>query len=271
MINCHGKLLDFSTPKVMGIINITPDSFYAKSRLKGIEDTLNKVNQFINDKVDIIDIGGYSTRPGASEVSERDEINRIIPVVKAIVNNFPQIPLSIDTFRSNVARICVEEGASMINDISGGNLDENMFKTVAELEVPYILMHSKGTPQTMKKLTNYNDILSDLIFDLSNKIQHLEQLGIKDIIIDPGFGFAKSIDQNFELLKRINELKILNKPILAGISRKSMIYKKLNIHQDQSMNGTTALNSFLVQNNINILRVHDVNEAKQIIELFHYQ
>ncbi len=266
-LNLNGRLIDLSVPQVMGIVNITPDSFFAASRLAGGTDLINRVGKMLEDGASFIDIGAYSSRPGAAEVSEEEEINRLIPAIEVLVKEFPDIILSVDTFRAKVAEKAIVAGAHIINDISGGELDKTMFETVAKLQVPYILMHMRGTPETMSSLTNYDDLLSDIIFYFSEKINQLKALGIKDIILDPGFGFAKTIAQNYSLLKQMKTLEILGFPILAGLSRKTMIWKTLGVTADEALNGTTVLNTLALQNGAAVLRVHDVKEAKQCIQL----
>ncbi|RRN76538.1 dihydropteroate synthase [Pseudoxanthomonas sp. SGD-10] len=266
-LNTKGKLIDLSIPQVMGIINVTPDSFFAHSRTVGKADILERVEKMIGDGATFIDIGAYSSRPGAAEVTEEEEISRLIPAVHLIAEAFPDIIISVDTFRAEVARQAVAAGAHIINDISGGELDKSMFETVAELQVPYILMHMRGTPETMSKLTDYDDLLADIIFYFSEKVSQLKDLGVKDIILDPGFGFAKTLEQNYSLLKQMKALEILGFPILAGLSRKTMIWKALEIGPDDALNGTTVLNTIALQNGASILRVHDVREAKQCVQL----
>lgn len=268
-INCKGTLLDLSHPKVMAIINCTPDSFYKPSREENIYKILKKVESEIKNGADIIDIGGYSSRPGAINISEKEEINRILPAISAITKEFPETPLSIDSFRSSVVKEAINNGASIINDISAGEIDNKMFETVLKLNVPYIMMHMIGTPQTMQNETdNYENITLDLIKYFTKKINQLSLLGINDIIIDPGFGFSKTIDQNYEVFKHLSLLKTLNLPILCGISRKSMIYKHLNINAESSISATSALHLQALLNGANILRVHDSLEARQMIDLF---
>jgi dihydropteroate synthase len=266
-INVKGSLMTFEKPIIMGILNVTPDSFFDGGKHNSLEDAIDHAAQMVNDGVDIIDVGAYSSRPGAPMISSQEEIDRAIPIIEALLKEFPQIPLSIDTFRADVAKASIKSGAHIINDISGGLLDEDMFKTVAELQVPYILMHMRGTPETMQQLTDYEDVVNDVAVDLGDKISKLRELGVKDIILDPGFGFAKTIEQNYELLYRVNELHYHGLPILGGISRKSMIYKKLGITPQESLNATTALNTLLLERGVQILRVHDVKEAKQLIQL----
>jgi dihydropteroate synthase len=266
-INIKGSLMTFEKPIIMGILNVTPDSFFDGGKHNSLENAIEHAAQMVNDGVDIIDVGAYSSRPGAPMISSQEEIDRAIPIIEALLKEFPQIPLSIDTFRADVAKASIKSGAHIINDISGGLLDEDMFKTVAELQVPYILMHMRGTPETMQQLTDYEDVVNDVAVDLGEKISQLIDLGVKDIILDPGFGFAKTIEQNYELLLRVNELHYHGLPILGGISRKSMIYKKLGITPQESLNATTALNTLLLERGVQILRVHDVKEAKQLIQL----
>jgi dihydropteroate synthase len=266
-LNIAGKLLDLSTPQVMGILNVTPDSFFSGSRVLQMEDAYKKADKMLSEGALILDIGGHSTRPGADAVSEEEELHRVLPVVEMLCKRFPQVIVSIDTFRASVARKSIESGAHIINDIAGGNLDPLMFETVAELNVPYILMHSRGTPQTMKELTHYDDLVTDVMRELQTKIYQLRQLGVKDIVADMGFGFAKNADQNYVLLRELRAFETLNVPLLVGVSRKSMIWRKLDITPEQSLNGTTALNTVAILNGANILRVHDVKEAVEVIKL----
>lgn len=266
-LNIGGKLLDLTTPQVMGILNITPDSFYSESRVPQLEDAYRKAERMLLEGASILDLGGHSTRPGADAVSEEEESRRILPVVEMLRKNFPNAVLSIDTFRASVARRAVEAGAHIINDIAGGNLDPLMFETVATLKVPYILMHSRGTPQTMKDLNQYDDLVTDVMRELQVKTDRLQQLGVKDIVADMGFGFAKNADQNYILLNALKSFQMLNVPILAGVSRKSMIWRKLDITPDKSLNGTTVLNTVALLNGASILRVHDVKEAVEAVKL----
>lgn len=266
-LNIGGKLLDLSTPQVMGILNITPDSFYSESRVTQLEEAYKKAERMLSEGASILDLGGHSTRPGADAVSEEEESRRILPVVEMLRKHFPNAVLSIDTFRASVARKAVEAGAHIINDIAGGNLDPQMFETVASLKVPYILMHSRGTPQTMKDLNQYDDLVTDVLRELQVKIDQLQQLGVKDIVADMGFGFAKNADQNYVLLNALPSFQVLNVPILAGVSRKSMIWRKLDITPDKSLNGTTVLNTVALLNGASILRVHDVKEAVEAVKL----
>lgn len=266
-INLKGKLMSFEKPIIMGILNVTPDSFFDGGKHNTAESTLRRAEEMILQGVDIIDIGAYSSRPGAPLISSQEEIDRAIPAIELIASNFPEIQMSIDTFRADVAKASIEAGAHIINDISGGTLDDKMFETVAELQVPYILMHMRGKPETMQQMTDYNDIATDLAVYFGEKISTLRSLGVKDIILDPGFGFAKTIEQNYELLLRVNEQHYHGLPILGGISRKSMIYKKLGITPQESLNATTALNTLLLERGVQILRVHDVKEAKELTKL----
>lgn len=266
-INANGRLITFEKPLIMGILNVTPDSFYDGGKHNSAEQALVKAEELITAGADIIDIGAYSSRPGASPVSPQEEINRVVPVIRELSKRQPNITLSVDTFRADVAEVCIAAGAHVINDISGGTLDKDMFATVARLQVPYVLMHMRGTPQTMQTLTAYDDIVEDVATALGEKIATLRALGVKDIILDPGFGFAKTIEQNHELLHRVDELHYFGLPLLAGISRKSMIYKKLNTTAEDALVGTIALNTVLLTKGVQLLRVHDVKEAKQLIEL----
>lgn len=264
------KLIDLSKPSVMGILNITPDSFFSGSRYTpNSNQIIDQVAKMIADGAVFIDIGGYSTRPDADDVSVAEEIDRVSPVIEVIAQNFgDKVAISIDTFRSKVAREAVKVGATIINDIAGGNLDEEMFQTVAELQVPYILMHSRGNPQTMNKLNVYQNLTLDVITELQEKVAQLRALSVKDIIIDPGFGFAKNAKQGFEMMRNLEAFKVMDLPLLVGISRKSMIWRTLNITPDEALNGTTALNMYALMQGAKILRVHDVKEATETIRLF---
>lgn len=266
-INCKGTLINLSTPKVMGIVNVTPDSFFDGGKLTNSNEIVFQVEKMLGEGATFIDLGGYSSKPGAEFVSETEELNRVIPIVKLLVENFPDILLSIDTFRSEVAQQAIENGAALINDISAGLLDENMLETVAKLQVPYIMMHMKGTPKTMQSLANYDDLLKEMNFYFSERIAKARRYGLNDIIIDPGFGFAKTLEQNYELLQNLELLQFHDLPILAGISRKSMIYKALEISPEKALNGTTFLHGFCLQKGANILRVHDVKEAVECVKL----
>lgn len=266
-INCKGKLIDISSPFIMGIINVTPDSFYDGGKNNSIEAAINQVRKHLKEGAVVIDIGGYSSRPGADEVTEKEELNRTIPIIEAVLIAFPDTIISIDTFRSNVAKKAIEAGAAIINDISAGDLDENMFSVVAEKQVPYIIMHMQGIPKTMQNNPNYTNIIQEIMDYFSKKINALRKKGVNDIIIDPGFGFGKTLEHNYEILGKLNNLQLLNVPVLAGISRKSMIYKLLNTSAKESLNGTIAANIIALQNGANILRVHDVKEATECIKL----
>ena len=267
-INCKGKLIDLNSPKVMGIINTTPNSFYAESRKTSEKDILKQVEKMLKDGADFIDVGGYSTPPGAPKVEETEELKRVLPAIENILKQFPETLISIDTFRANVAKKSIEAGAAIINDISAGSLDPEIMKTVAKHQVPYIMMHMRGTPQTMKDLNQYDDLLQDILFYFSEKINAARALGINDLIVDPGFGFAKNIDQNFELLSKMQLFKTLELPLLAGLSRKSLIYKTLKTSAAEALNGTTFLNTIALTKGANILRVHDVKEAVECTKLF---
>ncbi len=267
-LNLRGNVIDLSYPIVMGIVNITPDSFYDGGFYKDSMRMLEKVGHMLTDGATIIDVGGYSSRPGAKEVSEEEEIKRVVPAIKAIMNEYPDAFVSVDTFRSTVAEAAVGEGAVMVNDISAGSLDDKMFATIGKLNVAYILMHMRGNPQNMQALTGYDNLLLEVIDFFQKKVDELRKYKVKDIIIDPGFGFAKTVDQNYDLLKHLNYFRFLNLPVLAGMSRKSMIYKKLNTTSENALNGTTALNAIALMNRVSILRVHDVSEALEAITLF---
>lgn len=266
-INCKGRLIDLSLPKIMGILNTTPDSFYDGGTLKAEREVIERVAHMLEEGADFIDIGGYSSKPGAAFVSVEEELNRVVPIVEILVEKFSDILISIDTFRSDVAQKAIEAGAAMINDISAGMLDENMIPTVAKLQVPYIMMHMRGTPQTMQTLTDYNDIIKDINFYFSERCALARSFGLNDIIIDPGFGFAKTTEQNFELLHKMELLQMTGLPILAGISRKSMIYKTLECTPQEALNGTTFLHAFCLQKGASILRVHDVKEVVECVKL----
>ena len=266
-INCKGRLIDLSVPKIMGILNITLDSFYDGGRRTSLEEHLAQAERMLLEGADFIDIGSYSSRPGAKDISEEEELQRILPVVEALVDKFPDILISIDTFRSEVARQSVEAGAAIINDISAGNLDDKMMETVAQLQVPYIMMHMRGNPRTMKDLNQYEDLTQDVLQYFSEKIDLARQLGINDLIIDPGFGFSKNVIQNFELLSHLELFGNLNLPILSGLSRKSLIYKTFNTTPQEALNGTTVLNTVSLMKGAHILRVHDVKEAVECVKL----
>tara|TARA_R110002051_G_scaffold87897_3_gene154983 strand:+ start:55 stop:894 length:840 start_codon:yes stop_codon:yes gene_type:complete len=266
-INCKGNLIDLSNPKVMGILNVTPDSFFDGGKYKNTSSIINQVTKMITDGATFIDLGAYSSRPGADYVSEEEELKRVIPIVNLLINEFPEILLSIDTFRSKVAEEAIYNGAALINDISAGNLDLKMLDVIAKHQVPYIMMHMKGTPKTMQQFTDYKDLVTDILYYFSEKIADSNSKGIHDIIIDPGFGFAKTLEQNYELMQKLELFKTIKKPLLVGISRKSMIYKLLQTDAKNALNGTTILNTISILKGANILRVHDVKEAFECIEL----
>ena len=267
-INCKGQLIDLSTPKVMGILNVTPDSFYDGGRFVSDKKLLSQVEKMLQDGANFIDIGGQSSKPNAEIVSVDEELNRVISTVDLILKNFPETIISIDTFNSKVAQKAVENGAAIINDISAGSLDEKMFEIIAKLQVPYIMMHMRGTPQTMSKMTNYADLVKDILFYFSEKIAKARSFGINDLLIDPGFGFAKTLEQNFELLNKLELIQMLELPVLVGVSRKSMVYKTLETTPENALNGTSVLNTIALTKGANILRVHDVKEAVECVKLY---
>ena len=266
-INCLGKLVDLSTPKVMGILNITPNSFYDGGKYSDEKSILSQVEKMLSEGATFIDIGAYSSKPSAEFVSEEEEISRLLPIIKLVSNHFPESLISVDTFRANVAKAGIETGACIINDISAGNLDSAMIKTVASLQVPYIMMHMKGNPQTMQSLANYENVTKEMLFYFSEKIAQARSFGINDLIIDPGFGFAKTLEQNFEIMNNLELFQMLELPMLVGVSRKSMVYKTLDTKPDFALNGTTVLNTIALQKGANILRVHDVKEAMETVKL----
>ena len=267
-INCKGILVDLSTPKVMGILNVTPNSFYDGGKYKNESEILSQVEKMLIDGASFIDIGAYSSKPNAEFVSEQEEILRIVPVVDLILKHFPETILSIDTFRSEVAKATIESGSAIINDISAGMLDDKMLEIIGKYNVPYIMMHMRGNPQTMQTLTNYEDIVKEMLFYFSERVAKARTFGINDLILDPGFGFAKTIDQNYEVFQKMELFKMLELPLLVGISRKSMIYKTLDITIENALNGTTVLNTFALSKGANIIRVHDVKEAAECVTLF---
>ena len=265
-LNCRGRLVDLTQPVVMGILNVTPDSFFADSRVS-LDKTVFMAEKMLTEGATFLDVGGYSTRPGAAEVSPDEEVARVLPVIEAILDSFPDALISVDTFRASVARQAVKSGASLINDVSGGTLDPAMFGTVAELAVPYVLMHLRGTPQTMQSLANYKNIVTEVIDELALRLANLRALGAKDVILDPGFGFAKTPAQNFDLLSHLDNFHLFDEPLLVGLSRKTTIWKTLNIKADNALNGTTVLNTVALSKGASILRVHDVQEAVEAIKL----
>ena len=266
-INCKGNLIDLSTPKVMGVINLTPDSFYDGGKLTSEKEILLQANKMLQEGATFLDLGAYSSRPGAQFVSEKEEIHRLLPVIKILLNEFPETLLSIDTFRSNVANESIYAGASLINDISAGTLDDHMFKIIAQHQVPYVMMHMRGTPETMMQNTDYTDLTKEVIYYFSERIAKARSFGINDLIVDPGFGFSKTLDQNYDLFNDLELFRYLNAPLLIGISRKSMIQKKIKTTAADSLNGTTALHAIAIQKGVSILRVHDVKEAFETINL----
>lgn len=267
-INCKGSLVDLSKPVVMGILNITQNSFYDGGQWNSIDKILNHVEKMLSDGATFIDVGAYSSKPNAEFISPEDELSQIVPVVKLLVQNFPNILISIDTFRANVSEACIAQGAAIINDISAGNLDPQMLPTIAKLQVPYVMMHMQGNPQTMQSFTQYENLTKEVIFYFSEKIAEARALGINDIIVDPGYGFSKTLSQNYELLQQSELLKLLELPILIGVSRKSMIYKALDITPDKALNGTTFLHAIALTKGASILRVHDVKEAMEAVKLY---
>ena len=268
-LNIRGQLLDLSQPQVMGILNVTPDSFYAGSRKQTEADIRQRAEEIVAEGGTMIDIGAYSSRPGADDVLPQEEMQRLALGMKAVRQVAPDIPVSIDTFRADVAKMAIEElGADIINDISGGELDPQMFQTVSQLGVPYILMHMRGTPQTMQQQTQYDDLLADVLLYFAEKVQRLRDLGQKDIILDPGYGFSKTVQQNYVLLNHQEELRIFELPLLTGFSRKSMIYRPLNTTPEAALNGTTVLNTIALMKGTNILRVHDVKACAEAVQLY---
>ncbi|KAA9356818.1 dihydropteroate synthase [Larkinella humicola] len=266
-LNLRGNVLDLTTPVVMGILNSNADSFYAGSRIHSVDQAIERAGIMRSEGASLLDIGGYSTRPGAADISEEEEINRVLPIIEALIRHFPDVRISIDTFRSSVARQAVEAGAVLVNDVSGGTLDPRMFETVAGLDVPYILMHMRGTPQTMTRHTVYNDLVPDVLFELQQQLATLRSLGQKEVLIDPGFGFAKTPRQNFQLLNQLEAFQTFDTPVLVGLSRKSTIWRTLNIQPEDALNGTTVLNTLALIKGADILRVHDVREAVEAITL----
>lgn len=266
-INCKGKLVGLDEPKVMGILNITPNSFYDGGRYKSDTDFLNQAEKMLSQGASFLDLGAYSSKPGAEFVSVEEEKQRLLPVLELLLKEFPEVLISIDTFRAAVAKATIDSGAALINDISGGMLDDAMLQTVGELQVPYIMMHMRGTPNTMQQFTQYNDLVGDILYYFSERIAMAKAHNIKDIIIDPGFGFSKTLSQNYELMRKLELFAILELPLLVGISRKSMIYKLLESSPNEVLNGTTVLNTIAVQKGAKILRVHDVKEAVETLQI----
>ena len=266
-LNAQGRFIDLSAPKVMGILNVTSDSFYEGSRLRTVEDVLQRAETMVLEGADFLDVGGYSSRPGATDISESEELKRVIPVIEALRKKLPDVIISIDTFRSEVAQAALYAGADMINDITGGNGDSNMYSVAAHAKAPYVLMHMRGTPQTMKHETEYDDLVGEMINYFHARLDRLKQAGVKDVIIDPGFGFAKTIKQNFELLQNLQRFRILEKPLLVGLSRKSMIWRTLETTPEHALNGTSVVNTIALLKGASILRVHDVRAAREAITL----
>ncbi len=269
-LNCRGLLLDLTSPQIMGIMNATPDSFYAKSRIEDSGQIVEQAHKMIEQGASILDIGGFSSRPGAASVSIQEEIDRVLPVIERIRQQFPNTILSVDTFRADVARYALKAGAHLINDISAFNLDASIVDVVAEQNVPYILMHMQGLPKTMQDAPHYQDILVEIMDFFIEKISLLRSKGINDIVLDVGFGFGKTIEHNYQLLKNLGVFQQLELPVLVGVSRKSMIWKLLEIHQNEALNGTTALHMIALQQGASILRVHDVKAAREVIQLWSY-
>ncbi len=267
-INCKGQLIDLSTPKVMGILNVTPNSFYDGGKFKSESEFLDQTEKMVTDGATFIDIGAYSSKPNAAFVSEEEEIARIVPILNLILTHFPETLISIDTFRSKVAKLSIENGASIINDVSAGSLDEKMFEVIAQYNVPYIMMHMRGNPNTVQSLTNYENLIKDILFYFSEKVAKARSFGISDLIVDPGFGFAKTTDQNFEVLQKLELFQMLELPVVVGLSRKSMIYKTLENNASEALNGTTVLITISLIKGANILRVHDVKETVECVALF---
>lgn len=267
-MNCKGQLIDLSIPKVMGVLNVTPNSFFDGGKYKNEDEILSLVEKMLSEGATFIDIGAYSSKPSAEFVSEQEEIHRIIPAIELILQHFPHALLSIDTFRAEVAKASIESGAAIINDIAAGELDDKMFEVIAKYNVPYIMMHMRGNPQTMQSLTQYDDIVKEMLFYFSEKVKKARNMGINDLILDPGFGFAKTTDQNYEVMQKMELFNLLELPVLAGVSRKSMIYKTLGVSAQEALNGTTVLNTIALTKGAKILRVHDVKEAVECVTLF---
>jgi len=266
--NVRGRIVDFSSPKVMGILNVTPDSFYDGNRYNDVDAALKQAEKMIEEGADMIDIGGYSSRPGADDISPEDEAQRVVPVIAAISKAFPRVLISIDTFRSNVAAKALGAGATIINDITGGDHDPQIIGLAKDHRAPYIIMHMRGTPKTMNQLAQYNDVVKEVLTELQKKVHDYQQHGLMDIAIDAGFGFAKNVDQNFELLRGLEAFGMIGRPLLVGVSRKSMIWRTLNIKPGEALNGTTALNMAALMKGADILRVHDVKEAVECVKLY---
>ncbi|MDO9138561.1 MAG: dihydropteroate synthase [Lutibacter sp.] len=266
-INCNGTLIDLSAPKVMGILNCTPDSFFDGGKYHNSTAIVNQVEKMLSEGATFIDVGAYSSRPGAKHISEEEELDRILPVIKLLISEFSSVLISVDTFRSSVAERCIYQGACIVNDISAGEMDANMFSTVAKLQIPYVMMHMQGTPQNMQQNPTYENVVTDLLYYFSKKIAELHKLGVNDIITDVGFGFGKTTEHNYQLLTHLELFKNLETPLLAGLSRKGMLYKPLNITADAALNATTAANTIALLHGASILRVHEVKEAVEAVKI----
>ena len=267
-INIGGRLLSFDRPMVMGILNVTPDSFFATSRCRGEEEIRQRVCRMRCEGAAMVDIGAYSSRPGAEDVALEEELRRLLPAISIVREEWPDAVVSVDTFRAEVARRAIEAGADMINDISGGKMDKEMFQTIADLHVPYVLTHMQGTPQNMQSAPSYENLMCEVFRSLGERVELLHEMGVADVIVDPGFGFGKTLEQNYEMMARLGEFRLLESPILVGVSRKSMIYRLLESTPEQSLNGTTVLNTIALMNGAGILRVHDVREAVEAVNIY---
>jgi len=267
-LNCKGRLINLATPRIMGILNRTPDSFYEGGRSNTTLEILQRAGRMLDAGATFLDVGGYSSRPGAKDISIDEELDRVLPAIEAIIDAYPNALISVDTFRAEVAKKAVEAGAAMVNDISGGTLDTKMLNTIAQLQVPYVMMHIKGSPQNMQSKTDYKNLTGEVLLHLSQRIRAAREVGINDLICDPGFGFAKTREQNFELLRDLNRFNLLDCPLLVGVSRKSMIYKSLDTTAENALNGSTFLHGFALQGGAHILRVHDVSEAVECVQLW---
>lgn len=267
-INIGGRLLSFDRPMVMGILNVTPDSFFATSRCRGEEEIRQRVCRMRCEGAAMVDIGAYSSRPGAEDVALEEELRRLLPAISIVREEWSDAVVSVDTFRAEVARRAIEAGADMINDISGGKMDKEMFQTIADLHVPYVLTHMQGTPQNMQSAPSYENLMCEVFRSLGERVELLHEMGVADVIVDPGFGFGKTLEQNYEMMARLGEFRLLESPILVGVSRKSMIYRLLESTPEQSLNGTTVLNTIALMNGADILRVHDVREAVEAVNIY---
>ena len=267
-INIGGRLLSFDRPMVMGILNVTPDSFFATSRCRGEEEIRQRVCRMRCEGAAMVDIGAYSSRPGAEDVALEEELRRLLPAISIVREEWPDAVVSVDTFRAEVARRAIEAGADMINDISGGKMDKEMFQTIADLHAPYVLTHMQGTPQNMQSAPSYENLMCEVFRSLGERVELLHEMGVADVIVDPGFGFGKTLEQNYEMMARLGEFRLLESPILVGVSRKSMIYRLLESTPEQSLNGTTVLNTIALMNGADILRVHDVREAVEAVNIY---